>query len=145
MIVLEAVVGRIGAWLLVVIVVMVEGVIVGADIGRGATKGTLGLEPVPSSASKPLDRLLALDALAVCLPFAEAVSLRLTAVVGGVIDVSKLLLVLLTLALGLGGVAHSTELLRVLVSGYQLDSGEHTVIPDIIPFHLVPPWNGQIL
>nr|GEX73507.1 hypothetical protein [Tanacetum cinerariifolium] len=63
------------------------------------------LEPVPSSAPEPLeriDRLLALDALAVCLPFAEAVNLRLAAAVGGVMDVSKLLLVLLTLALGLG-------------------------------------------
>nr|GFD15202.1 hypothetical protein [Tanacetum cinerariifolium] len=40
--------------------------------------------------------------LAVCLPFAEAVSLRLSAAVGGVMDVSELLLVLLTLALGLG-------------------------------------------
>nr|GFD29635.1 hypothetical protein [Tanacetum cinerariifolium] len=39
----------------------------------------------------------------------------------------------------------NTELLRVLVSGYQLDSGEHMVIPDIMPVHLVPPWNGRIL
>nr|GFD51724.1 hypothetical protein [Tanacetum cinerariifolium] len=51
------------------------------------------------------DRLLALDALAVCLPFAEAVSLGLAAPVGRVIDVSELLLVLLTLALGMGGAA----------------------------------------
>nr|GEW43961.1 hypothetical protein [Tanacetum cinerariifolium] len=39
----------------------------------------------------------------------------------------------------------STKLLRVLVSGYQLDSGEHMVIPDIMPVHLVPPRNGRIL
>nr|GFD35277.1 hypothetical protein [Tanacetum cinerariifolium] len=51
------------------------------------------------------DRLLALDALAVCLPFVEA---------------------------------QSTELLRVLVFGYQLDGGEHMLIPDIMPVHLVP-------
>nr|GFC45553.1 hypothetical protein [Tanacetum cinerariifolium] len=36
------------------------------------------------------DRLLALDALAVCLPFAKAVSLRLAAAIGGVMDVSVL-------------------------------------------------------
>nr|GFC06181.1 hypothetical protein [Tanacetum cinerariifolium] len=30
----------------------------------------------------------------------------------------------------------STELLHALVSGYQLDGGEHVVIPDIIPVHL---------
>nr|GEW49755.1 hypothetical protein [Tanacetum cinerariifolium] len=30
----------------------------------------------------------------------------------------------------------STELLRVLVSGYQLDGGEHVVIPDVVPVHL---------
>nr|GEZ38590.1 hypothetical protein [Tanacetum cinerariifolium] len=75
------------------------------------------------------DRLLALDALAVCLPFVEAVSLGLAAAVGKVIDVSELLLVLLTLALGLGAASpQSIELLRVLVSGYQLDRGEHKVI-----------------
>nr|GFC96389.1 hypothetical protein [Tanacetum cinerariifolium] len=51
---------------------------------------------------------LALDVLAVCLPFAEAVNLGLAATVGGVIDVSELLLVLLTLALGLGGAAPVT-------------------------------------
>nr|GFD49912.1 hypothetical protein [Tanacetum cinerariifolium] len=39
----------------------------------------------------------------------------------------------------------SIELLRVLVSGYQLDGGEHVVIPDIMPVHLVPPWNERIL
>nr|GFB55640.1 hypothetical protein [Tanacetum cinerariifolium] len=39
----------------------------------------------------------------------------------------------------------STELLRVLVSRYHLDGGEHMVIPNIMPVHLVPPWNGQIL
>nr|GFD22899.1 hypothetical protein [Tanacetum cinerariifolium] len=38
MILLETVVGKIGAWLVVVIVAMVEGVIVGAVIGRGATE-----------------------------------------------------------------------------------------------------------
>nr|GFC47462.1 hypothetical protein [Tanacetum cinerariifolium] len=48
------------------------------------------------------DKLLDLVALAIYLPFAEAVNLRLAATVGGVIDVSELLLVLLTLALGLG-------------------------------------------
>nr|GFC82074.1 hypothetical protein [Tanacetum cinerariifolium] len=76
----------------------------------------------------------------------KAVSLGLAAAVGGVIDVSELLLVLLTLALGLGGAApQSTKLLRILVSGYQLDGGEYMVIPDIMPVHLVPPWNGRIL
>nr|GFB77005.1 hypothetical protein [Tanacetum cinerariifolium] len=39
----------------------------------------------------------------------------------------------------------STELLRVLVFGYQLDRGEHMVIPDIVPVHLIPPQNGRIL
>nr|GFA96340.1 hypothetical protein [Tanacetum cinerariifolium] len=87
-----------------------------------------------------------LDALAVCLPFAEAVSLGLAAAVGGVIYVLELLLVLLALALGLGGAApQSTKLLYVLVTGYQLDGGEHMVIPNIMPVHLVPPWNGRIL
>nr|GEY78193.1 hypothetical protein [Tanacetum cinerariifolium] len=98
---------------------------------------TPGLEPVPSSAPEPLeraDRLLDLDALAVCLTFIEAISLGLAAVVGGVMDVSELLLVLLTLE-------QSTELLRVLVSGYQLDCREHMVIPDIVPVHLVSPGN----
>nr|GFD04780.1 hypothetical protein [Tanacetum cinerariifolium] len=33
----------------------------------------------------------------------------------------------------------STKLLRVLVFGYQFDGGEHVVIPDIVPVHLVPP------
>nr|GFB81381.1 hypothetical protein [Tanacetum cinerariifolium] len=90
--------------------------------------------------SERVDRLLALDALAVCLPFVEAISLGLAAAVGGVMDVSELLLVLLELALVLGGAAlQSTELLRVLVSGYQLDGGEHMVIPDIMLVHLVPP------
>nr|GFD54853.1 hypothetical protein [Tanacetum cinerariifolium] len=48
------------------------------------------------------DRLLALDAFTVCLPFVEAFSLGLAVVVEGVIDVLELLLVLLTVALGLG-------------------------------------------
>nr|GFC28001.1 hypothetical protein [Tanacetum cinerariifolium] len=39
----------------------------------------------------------------------------------------------------------STELLRVQMSGYQLDCGEHVVIPDIMPVHLIPPSNGWIL
>nr|GFC25151.1 hypothetical protein [Tanacetum cinerariifolium] len=39
----------------------------------------------------------------------------------------------------------STELLHVLVSGYQLDHGEHKVIPDIVPVHLVLPRNRRIL
>nr|GEW45131.1 reverse transcriptase domain-containing protein [Tanacetum cinerariifolium] len=39
----------------------------------------------------------------------------------------------------------STELLRVLVFGYQLDGEEHMVIPDIVSVHLVPPRNGRIL
>nr|GEZ84957.1 hypothetical protein [Tanacetum cinerariifolium] len=96
--------------------------------------------------SKRADRLLALEALAACFPFAEVVSLGPASAVGGVIDVSELLLVLRTLALGLGGAApQSTELLRVLVSGYQLDGGEHVVIPEIVPLYLVPPWNGRIL
>nr|GEW41047.1 hypothetical protein [Tanacetum cinerariifolium] len=95
--------------------------------------------------SETADRLLSLEALAACFPFAEVVSLGPTAVGGGVIDVSELLLVLRTLVLGLGGAAPSTELLRVLVSGYQLDGEEHVVIPDIVPVHLVPPWNGWIL
>nr|GEY92498.1 hypothetical protein [Tanacetum cinerariifolium] len=83
--------------------------------------------------SERAERLLALDTFAVCLPFAEAFSLGLAAVVGGVMDVSELLLVLLTLALGLGAASpQSTELLRVLVSGYQIDYGEHNVIPDIV-------------
>nr|GFB49018.1 hypothetical protein [Tanacetum cinerariifolium] len=95
--------------------------------------------------SERADRLLALDALAVCLPFTEAFSLGL-AVVGGVMDVSELVLVLLTLAFGLGTASHqSTELLRVLVSGYQLDCGEHKVIPDIVPVHLVSLGNQRIL
>nr|GEW68390.1 hypothetical protein [Tanacetum cinerariifolium] len=69
--------------------------------------------------------------------YIEAVNLGLTAAVGGVIDVSELLLVLLALALGLGGAApQSTKLLHVMVSGYQLDGGEHMVIPDIMPVHL---------
>nr|GFA24195.1 hypothetical protein [Tanacetum cinerariifolium] len=55
--------------------------------------------------SERADRLLALDALAVCLPFVEAINLGLAAAVRGVIDVSELLLVLLTLALGMGGAA----------------------------------------
>nr|GEW39731.1 hypothetical protein [Tanacetum cinerariifolium] len=96
--------------------------------------------------SERADRLLALDTLTVCLPFAEVVSLGLAAAVGGVIDVSELLLVLLELALGLGGAdPQSTELLHILVFGYQLDGGEHMVIPDIMRVHLVPPWNGRIL
>nr|GEV79057.1 hypothetical protein [Tanacetum cinerariifolium] len=33
----------------------------------------------------------------------------------------------------------STELLHVLVFGYQLDYGEHMVIPDIVPVHLFSP------
>nr|GFC95294.1 hypothetical protein [Tanacetum cinerariifolium] len=60
--------------------------------------------------SEGADRLLALGALAVCLPFAAAVSFRVAAAVGlgvaiavgGVMDVSEPSLVLLTLALGLG-------------------------------------------
>nr|GEY63360.1 hypothetical protein [Tanacetum cinerariifolium] len=103
------------------------------------TSGTHGLEPVPSSTPEPLeraDRLLALDALAVCLPFAEVVNLGLATVVGGVMDVSEILL--------LYG-QQSTKLLRVLVSRYHLDRGEHKVIPDIVPVYLVPPRNGQIL
>nr|GEU76518.1 hypothetical protein [Tanacetum cinerariifolium] len=36
MILVGTIVGRIGAWLVVVILAMVEGVIVGAVIGRGA-------------------------------------------------------------------------------------------------------------
>nr|GFB51383.1 hypothetical protein [Tanacetum cinerariifolium] len=55
--------------------------------------------------SERADRLLALEALAACLPFSKVVSLRPAAAVGGVIVVSKLLLVFRTLALGLGGVA----------------------------------------
>nr|GEY73861.1 retrovirus-related Pol polyprotein from transposon TNT 1-94 [Tanacetum cinerariifolium] len=51
------------------------------------------------------DRLLALEALAACLPFSEIVSLGPAATIGGVIVVSELLLVFRTLALGLGGVA----------------------------------------
>nr|GFC36598.1 hypothetical protein [Tanacetum cinerariifolium] len=50
-------------------------------------------------------RLLALEALAACLPFLEVVSLGPAVVVGGVIVVSELLLVFQTLALGLGGAA----------------------------------------
>nr|GFD62422.1 hypothetical protein [Tanacetum cinerariifolium] len=56
--------------------------------------------------SERADRLLALEALAACLPFQEVVSLGPAATVGGVIDVSELLLVLRKLALGLGGAAH---------------------------------------
>nr|GFC79416.1 hypothetical protein [Tanacetum cinerariifolium] len=52
------------------------------------------------------DRLLALEGLAACLPFAEVVSLGAVAAVGGVIVVLELLLVFRTLALGLGGAAH---------------------------------------
>nr|GFA04834.1 hypothetical protein [Tanacetum cinerariifolium] len=92
--------------------------------------------------SERANRLLALEDLAACLPFAEVVSLGPATTVGGVIVVSKLLLVLWTLAFGL---QHNTKLLRVLVSGYQLDGGEHVVIPDIVPVYLVPPWNGRIL
>nr|GFD32151.1 hypothetical protein [Tanacetum cinerariifolium] len=76
--------------------------------------------------SERVDRLLALDTLAVCLPFAEAVNLGLAAAVEGVMDVH------------LYG-HQSIELLSVLVSGYQLDRGEHKVIPDIVPVYLVPP------
>nr|GFB85976.1 hypothetical protein [Tanacetum cinerariifolium] len=47
----------------------------------------------------------ALEALAACLPFLKVVSLGPAAAVGGVIVVSKLLLVFQTLALCLGGVA----------------------------------------
>nr|GFC91303.1 hypothetical protein [Tanacetum cinerariifolium] len=91
--------------------------------------------------------LLALDALAICLPFVEAISLGLTAAVGGVMDVSELLLVLLTLALGLGAASpvQSAKLLRVLVSGYQVNRREHKVIPDIVPVYLVSPGNQRIL
>nr|GFA28440.1 hypothetical protein [Tanacetum cinerariifolium] len=39
----------------------------------------------------------------------------------------------------------STKLLRVLVFGYQLDRGEHKVIPNIVPVHLVSPGNQRIL
>nr|GEW20518.1 hypothetical protein [Tanacetum cinerariifolium] len=39
----------------------------------------------------------------------------------------------------------STELLRVLVSGYQLDYEEHMVISDIVPVHLVFFGNQRIL
>nr|GFC25045.1 hypothetical protein [Tanacetum cinerariifolium] len=42
--------------------------------------------------SERADRLLALDALAVCLPVTEAVNLGLATAVGGVMDVSELLL-----------------------------------------------------
>nr|GFD16761.1 hypothetical protein [Tanacetum cinerariifolium] len=58
--------------------------------------------------SERADRLLALEALAGCLPFQKVVSLGLAAAVRGVIVVSELLLVFLTLALGLGGVAPIT-------------------------------------
>nr|GFC60295.1 hypothetical protein [Tanacetum cinerariifolium] len=93
------------------------------------TSGTPGLEPVPSSAPEPL----------------EAITLGLALALGGVIDVSELLLVLLTLALGLGVASPQiTKLLRVLVSGYQLDRGEHKVIPDIVAVHLVSPRNRRI-
>nr|GEZ69967.1 hypothetical protein [Tanacetum cinerariifolium] len=43
--------------------------------------------------SEGADRLLALEALAACLPFSEVVSLRPAAAVGGVIVVLELLLV----------------------------------------------------
>nr|GFD53532.1 hypothetical protein [Tanacetum cinerariifolium] len=56
--------------------------------------------------SERADRLLALEALAACFPFAEVVSLGPAAAVGGVIVVSKLLLVFRIVALGLGGAAH---------------------------------------
>nr|GFD61343.1 hypothetical protein [Tanacetum cinerariifolium] len=50
------------------------------------------------------NRLLALEALAGCLPLAKVDSLGLAAAVGGVTVVSELLLVFQTLALGLGDV-----------------------------------------
>nr|GFC04063.1 hypothetical protein [Tanacetum cinerariifolium] len=65
-------------------------------------------------------RLLALDALAVCLPFIEATSLGLAAAVGGVMDVSELLLVLLTLTLGLGDASPFTLFLLVIEGSFDM-------------------------
>nr|GFC27025.1 hypothetical protein [Tanacetum cinerariifolium] len=59
--------------------------------------------------SERADRLLALEALAACLPFSEVVSLGPAAAVREVIVVLELLLVFRTLALGLGEAAeHQT-------------------------------------
>nr|GFD51495.1 hypothetical protein [Tanacetum cinerariifolium] len=99
------------------------------------------------------------------LPLAEVHNLVPAAVVRGrVTVVSELLLVFWTLALVFGGVApvasivllirvrvpdvcickfngkHGTELLRVLMSRYQLDRHEHLIISDIVPVHLISPW-----